>query len=175
MHHRSRAVNPFSHMAQAGHGLGQCLTLGQKHTHLAIAAEIASGREHQIAQTRQAGKGVGTCAQRHTQTRHFGQTAGDQSGPRIEPELQTVTKTTSYRQHVFNSAAHLYTHHVMAGVDTQGRLVKSRHQRVTHTGVFTGGHQRGRPAHGNFTRKTRPAQHAGSQAGSHLGTDFVGQ
>ena len=63
----------------------------------------------------------------------------------------------------------------MAGVNTQSRLVKSRHQRVPHTGVFTGGHESGRPAHGNFTRKTRPAQHAGSQVGCNMGTDFVGQ
>ena len=59
-------------MAQAGHGLRQCLTLGQQHTDLAIAAEIARGSQHQIAQTRLAGEGVGTRAQRHTQTGHFG-------------------------------------------------------------------------------------------------------
>jgi len=148
-------------MAQRGHRLRQGLALGQQQADLAVAAQITGGREHQVAQAREAGESFGASAQGHAQSRHFSQAARDKGGAGIQAQLQAVAQAGGDGQHVLDGAAHLHAHHVVIGVHAQRGAVEGGDQRVAHLGMFAGRDQRRRLATRDFQRKARAAEHAG--------------
>ena len=146
-------------MAERGHGLGQGLTLRQQQAHLAVAAQVARGGEHQITQARETHEGVGAGAQRQAQARHFGQAAGDERGAGVQAQIQSVAQTGGNGQHVFHRAAHFHTHDIVVGIHPQRRAVKSAHQGVAHPRLLAGSDQGGGLATGHFLRKTGATQY----------------
>ena len=160
-------------MAKGINRLLQGLALRQQQADLAVAAEVASGGEHQVAQAAQAHEGFGARTQRQAQAGHLGQAPGDQRSTGIEPKLQPVTQAGGNGQHVLDRTAHLDTDHVVAGIDPQGRAMEGRHQGIAHRCVGAGRHQSGRLAPGDLLREAGAAEHPGAQAGGHIGTDFM--
>ena len=136
------------------------MPLSQRQADPAIAAQIAGCRQHQVAQARQAGKRFGTCTQRQTQTCHFRQTTGDQCGTCVQAQLQAITQAGGNGQHIFDGSTHFHANDVIVGINTQRGAVKSGHQRLAHSSMCTGGHQRSGLAARHFQRKAGAAEHA---------------
>ena len=160
-------------MAQRIHGLRQRHAGGQQLAHPAVAAEVAGGGQHQIAQAAEAHEGFGACAQGRTEAGHFSQTTGDEGRAGVEAQLQAIAQAGGHGQHVFDGPAHLHTHQIVVGVHTQRGAVEGTDQGFTHLCMAAGGHQRGGLAVGHFLGKTGATQGTCQQIRCHLGLHLV--
>ena len=167
------AVHALGHVAKRLHGLIQRAAFGQQQADLAVAAQVARGGQHQVAQARQAGEGLWPRAQRHAQAGDFGQAARDEGRARVQAQVQAIGQAGGDGQHVFDGAAHFHAHQVVVAIHAHRGAVQRFNHGAAHVGVAAGGHQGGGLAAGHFLRKAGAAQGTGTQGGRHLPLHFV--
>ena len=93
LRHGMGAVDAFGHMAERIDRLLQRQALGQQQADLTVAAQVAGGGQHQVAQTAQAHEGVSPRPQGQAKPRHLCQAPGDERGPRVLAERQAIDQS----------------------------------------------------------------------------------
>ena len=90
-------------------------------TDVAIAAEIARARQHEIAETAEAGQRVAPPAFRARKPRDFDQAARDERRHRVVAEAEPLDHAGGDRDHVLQRAADLDAGDVVAHIQAQAR------------------------------------------------------
>ena len=160
-------------MTKCFHSLRNREPLRKRKTYLSVATQIASRRQHQVAQARQAHECFGLRTQGNAKARNFCQTSGNQCGTGIEPQFQAIAQACSNGQDVFNGTTHFDTHDICIGIDPQIATVECLYQGLSYRGMGASCYQGSGLLHRHFLGKTRSTQNTAQQLWCDLGTHFV--
>ena len=112
-------ISPFGHLAKRGRGLVQRHPAADHLAKAKVARVAAVGCDHQIAYAGEAGKSLGTAAQRDSQTGDFRKAARDHRRRGVVAHLQTVEKSRGDGDDVFHGAADFHSGHVRVRINAE--------------------------------------------------------
>ncbi len=132
----------------------------------AITRQAAGTSQDQIAQSSQTGHGTGFSAACDHQPRHLRQSAGDQRGYGVVPQIKTGKDARSDGNNIFQGAPEFHADNIVVGVDTESRIAEFLLHR--HCDIFIGrcDGDCGRIALGNFFGKAWSTQRSDARTKS---------
>src|SRR5438093_393737 len=118
---RSVAATPMSaEMSSSSSASTVSTSTGrERQADVPMAAEVAGAREHQIAETAQAGERFASAASRARQARQLGEAARDERRQRVVSESQTFDDAGGDRDDVLERAANLHADHILDTIESK--------------------------------------------------------
>src|SRR5690606_2663273 len=99
--------------------------LAEFDAHRAIARQVASAGQYQVAHSTQPAHGHGMGAAAQGEARDLGQAAGDERSPRIVSVAEPIRDACGDGDYVLERASQLHTDHVIGPVDSEAIGVES--------------------------------------------------